>query len=285
MFLLQGSGATDRTGEQFYADYFARQGIATLVYDKRGTGKSTGNWEIASFDDFAGDALAGIHYLQSRREVNSKQVGLWGRSHGGMVAPLATARSKDVAFIINVSGNTLPVIENIIYGMKANMRAASFSEADIKEAVAYQNQKYEVARTGKGWEQFQAKIAELKSKNTKWLTGYAGVPKSLDDLQYFWKVQFSYDPALFWRQVKRPVLALYGEADSSQPIPQITTRLEQSLKTGGNKNYTIKVFSKADHALLVWSKPNEEARFITSYLLDTSKDFRRYKTSTLWQTG
>ena len=39
LFLLQGSGDVDREGESFYADYFARHGIVTLVYDKRGTGK------------------------------------------------------------------------------------------------------------------------------------------------------------------------------------------------------------------------------------------------------
>jgi len=95
--------------------------------------------------------------------------------------------------LVNVSGNAMPVTENIIYGIAANMRAAGLSEAEIKEAIAYQNQKFEVARTGKSWGQFQAKIAELQNKNAKWLTTYAGVPKSLDDLQYFWKIQFSYD--------------------------------------------------------------------------------------------
>lgn len=260
ILLLQGSGATDRTGEQFYADYFARRGFATLVYDKRGTGRSTGNWELASFDEFAADALAGVRYLQTRHEINPKQVGLWGRSHGGMVAPLAASRSTDVAFIINISGNSLPVMQNIIYGTEANLRNAGFSAADIREAVAYMNQKYEVARTGQGWEQFQAGIAELQNKRVKWLA-YAGVPKSLDELRYFWKVQFSYDPSVYWQQVKCPVLAVYGEADTSQPVPQIAARIEQSLKTGGNKNYAVKVFPGADHALLVWSKPNEEARF------------------------
>jgi pimeloyl-ACP methyl ester carboxylesterase len=260
LFLLQGSGASDRTSEQFYADYLARRGFATLVYDKRGTGNSTGNWEITSFDEFAGDALAGVHYLQSRHEINPKQVGLWGRSHGGMVAPLAASRSKDVAFIINVSGNSLPVTQNIIYGTEANLRNAKFSEADIKEAAAYMRQKYEVARTGQGWEEFQAGIAELQNKKVKWLA-FAGVPKSLDDLRYFWKVQFSYDPSLYWQRVKCPVLAVYGEVDGSQPVSQIAVKIEQALKTGGNKNYTVKVFPKADHALLVWSKPEEAAHF------------------------
>src|SRR4030095_11245035 len=93
VFLLQGSGDADREAESFYADYFARQGIATLVYDKRGTGSSGGDYRDESFDDFAADALAGIHYLQSRKEIDAKRVGLYGRSHGGMVIPLAAALS------------------------------------------------------------------------------------------------------------------------------------------------------------------------------------------------
>jgi len=87
IFLLQGSGAVDRDGEWFYADHFARHGIATLVFDKRGTGKSGGDYRDESLDDEAADALAGVHYLQSRKDINAKQVGLYGRSHGGIVAP------------------------------------------------------------------------------------------------------------------------------------------------------------------------------------------------------
>lgn len=56
MFLLQGSGDADREAESFYADYFARQGIATLVYDKRGIGSSGGDYRAESFQDFAADA-------------------------------------------------------------------------------------------------------------------------------------------------------------------------------------------------------------------------------------
>ena len=260
IFLLQGSGASDRTAEQFYADYLARRGFATLTYDKRGTGHSTGNWETASFDDFAKDALAGVHYLQSRPGIDATKVGLWGRSHGGMVAPLAASRSKDVAFVINVSGNTMPVQENIIYGVVANLRNAKFSQAEINDAIAYMKQKYQVARTGEGWDLLQARITELQSQKVGWLT-YAGAPKSLEDLQYFWKVQFSFDPSAYWQRVKLPVLAIYGEVDSSQPVPQITSSLQLALRRAGNRSYTIKVFPRADHALLVWSTPGGDARF------------------------
>jgi hypothetical protein len=54
-------GAESRWGtNRFIADQFARSGIAALVYDKRGSGVSTGDWKASSYDDLANDVLAGI---------------------------------------------------------------------------------------------------------------------------------------------------------------------------------------------------------------------------------
>lgn len=148
IFLMQGSGAVDREGESFYADHFTRHGIVTLVYDKRGTGTSGGDYRDESFGDFASDALAGIHYLQRRREVDPKRVGLYGRSHGGMVAPLAAATSTDVAFIINVSGAGVSPHRQVTYQAEAQMRRDGFAESDIAEALAYLKLKWEAVLWG-----------------------------------------------------------------------------------------------------------------------------------------
>src|SRR6266576_6789168 len=78
IFLLVGSGPVARDGEWFYADHFARNGIATLVYDKRGTGSSGGDYRDESMNEEAADALAGVHYLQSRKDINARRVGLYG---------------------------------------------------------------------------------------------------------------------------------------------------------------------------------------------------------------
>src|SRR4029079_10391633 len=109
----------------------ARHGIATLVYDKRGTGDSSGDYRDESFNDFAADALAGIHYLQSRPEVRSMRVGLYGRSHGGIVAPLAASLSKNVAFIINVSGAGVAPYRQVTFQTEAQMRRDGFSQTEI----------------------------------------------------------------------------------------------------------------------------------------------------------
>jgi len=269
MFLLQGSGDADREAESFYADYFARQGIATLVYDKRGTGSSGGDYRDESFDDFAADALAGVHYLQRRTEIDANRVGLRGRSHGGIVAPLAASLSKDVAFIINVSGAGVPPYQQVTYQAEAEMRRDGFSEAEIAEAVAYMNQKWQVARAGgEGWDSLQA--ATQSARNKRWLPRGQPADK-LEDIVPSWKLQMGYDPMPALEKVKCPVLAIFGELDTLTPVAETTANYRKGLAKAGNKDVMIKVFPSADHALLVWPQSNDQVHWpvLAAGYLDT----------------
>src|SRR5215813_3367966 len=248
LFIMQGSGAVDRDGEWFYADHFTRQGIVTLVYDKRGIGSSGGDYRDESINDFAAEALAGIHYLQNRSEVNPKRVGLYGRSHGGIVAPLAASLSNDVAFIINVSGAGVPPYQQVTYQAEAQMRRDGFSETDIAEAVAYVNLKWEVARTGgKGWDRLQAATQNVRDK--KW-ADRVHLATKLEDIVPSWKLEMDYDPMPALEKVRCPVLAVFGELDTLTPVAETTANYRKGLAKVGNKNLTIKVFPNADHALL-----------------------------------
>ncbi len=111
VILITGSGAQDRNetvaGHRPFlvlADYLTRRGIAVLRVDDRGMGGSDRGSPTATSENFAGDVLAGIEYLKSRKEINPKQIGLIGHSEGGMIAPMVAARSKDVAFIVLMAG-------------------------------------------------------------------------------------------------------------------------------------------------------------------------------------
>ena len=273
LVLLTGSGDVDRQGESFYADYFARHGIATLVYDKRGTGSSGGDYRAESFNDFAADALAGIHLLQGRSDIDSRRVGLYGRSHGGMVIPLAAALSKDVAFIINVGGAGVPPYQQVTYQADAQMRRDGFSEADIADAVAYMAQKWEVARSGgEGWDRLQATTQNARDK--KWLARVQPATK-LEDIVPSWKLQMGYDPLPALEQVKCPVLAVFGELDTLTPVLQTTANYRDAFGKSGNREYTLKVFPNADHSLLVWPKSDDPAHWpvLAAGYLDTMRDW------------
>lgn len=112
MLLVSGSGQQNRDEELMnhkpfliIADYLARQGIATLRYDDRATGKSVGgDVKNATTEDFSHDALAGIDFLRNKKAF--KKVGILGHSEGGSIAFMLGAQNK-VDFIVSLAGPTV----------------------------------------------------------------------------------------------------------------------------------------------------------------------------------
>src|SRR6185369_2295983 len=181
--------------------------------------------------------------------------------------------SKDVAFMINVSGAGVPPFQQVTYQAEAQMRGDGFSEIEIAEAVAYLNQKWEVARSGgEGWDKLQAATQNARGK--KWLARVQPATK-LEDIVPSWKLQMGYDPMPALEKVKCPVLAVFGELDTLTPVSKTTANYKAGLARAGNKDLTIKVFPNADHALLVWPKPNDQAHWpvLAAGYLDTMTDW------------
>ena len=100
--ILQGSTSNMRREYQFYADHFARAGLAVVTFDKRGTGESSGNYAAATYDDLAADAAAAVQNLRRQPEIDSARVGVWGLSQGAFIAPLVARRVASIAFIVAV---------------------------------------------------------------------------------------------------------------------------------------------------------------------------------------
>src|SRR5258708_7644233 len=100
-----GSGPEGRQRAAYHSNgyFFARLGFVTLIYDKRGVGSSTGDFQTSSLEDLADDALAGVHLLLARKDVVGRSIGMTGVSQGGWISPLAATRSPDVAFILVIS--------------------------------------------------------------------------------------------------------------------------------------------------------------------------------------
>src|SRR5260370_27561814 len=115
VLLITGSGQQDRDealmGHRPFlvlADHLTRKGIAVLRVDDRGMGGATGEVKPATTEDFAGDGVAGVAFLQSRRpRVNPRKIGLIGHSEGGVIAPMVANRSRDVAFIVLMAGTAV----------------------------------------------------------------------------------------------------------------------------------------------------------------------------------
>src|SRR5262249_47414986 len=117
------------------ASRLLRRGIAVFHYDKRGCGKSEGNRDLlqSTLSDFAEDAQAAVHYLQGRKDIDSKRVGLYGHSEGSSTAPLAASRSKEVAFLVLTGASVLTADKIILTQVEALGPTMKESPATVKE--------------------------------------------------------------------------------------------------------------------------------------------------------
>ena len=245
VILVHGSGAENRAFILPFARFLVRRGMAVLGYDKRGAGESTGDWKGASFDVLAGDVSAAFEFLKTRSDIDPAQIGLLGVSQAGWVMPLAAVRAKDLAFLISISGAAIPAAETTIDQAQNEMTAAGMKPEIVAEIVAVMKLQYEFARTGQGWDDYAAARSRLASRIGR-------PPDTIPDTpdHPFWqsiRQWYFYDPAPTLRQLRVPVLAIFGELDNNIVAARNQPAWEAALKAGGHPDYTLRVLPKANH--------------------------------------
>lgn len=100
--LVQGSETWSAVDRQALQYLLPAQGVATFVYDRRGTGASQGSY-TQDFEVLADDAVAAM--AEARRMAGSKysHAGFVGDSQGAWVAPLAASRGK-AGYVVALHG-------------------------------------------------------------------------------------------------------------------------------------------------------------------------------------
>ncbi|WP_410666515.1 alpha/beta hydrolase family protein [Amycolatopsis sp. cmx-4-68] len=132
LVMVHGSGAHSREDYREQAEAFARQGIATLIYDKRTEGYS--QFE-RSYSTLADDALAAVEALRKRPEVDPARVGVWGLSEGGWVAPLAASKSPEhVAFVVTLGANGVQPVRQQAWAIENQLRRLGMDGSIVRMA-------------------------------------------------------------------------------------------------------------------------------------------------------
>ena len=241
--LVHGSQNADRSNPRYRSDaiLLARHGIAALVYDRRGLGRSTGDAE-ATFDDLAADAAAAVSALRARRDVG--KAGLIGYSQGGWLAPLAATKTDGIFFLVLVCGPAVSVEEQEIQRVRYTLMDNGASEEDVARAVAYTRKVFDAAYRGGSWEELAA--ATEKAKGAPWAET-AQLVTAPADLEGWRRQRFDPEPVL--RRTTVPVLALFGGQDPMVPPSENAELLRRLLAEAGNRDVTIKVFPRAHHGL------------------------------------
>ena len=264
VLLITGSGPQNRDGELMghqpflvLADYLTRRGVAVLRVDDRGVGKSTGDFGAATSRDFADDALAGVRFLKSRKDIHPRQIGLVGHSEGGLVAPLVSTQSKDVAYLVLLAGPGVTGEEIIQRQTERIMQAGGMAPEGIQSSLALQGRLFEILRQEpdaaraeqKMTEAVQAAAAKM-TDDQKQASGLAGdgprvLAKRLNTPWF--RFFLAYDPKTTLRKVKVPVLALNGEKDLQVIAKENLAAIARALQEGGNRQVQTRELPGLNH--------------------------------------
>ncbi|PJI42370.1 alpha/beta fold hydrolase [Ferrovibrio sp.] len=253
LVLLQGSGPTDRDGNQppvmrtdllrQIAEALAQKGIASLRYDKRGmhanaVGLPADPKDYAAYfnwQHFVDDAYAAYAFLRSQSSVDLNKVGLAGHSEGGMIAlDLAHRlqdREKPVALLLlSTAGRPLDVIvreqlERQLGSLKPAQRRAFLAEND--RVVR------EIRATGKVPEKLPQALNGL-------YPSYSGP---------FWQAQLRLNPAELAQRYTGPVMIVQGDADTQISAERDALALDRALQTRSMDDHALVLLPRTSHNL------------------------------------
>jgi len=254
--LISGSGPNDRdesiVGHRPFlvlADHLTRKGIAVLRYDKRGIGKSTGDFANATTEDFAADAEAALAYLQTRKEIDAKRIGLIGHSEGGLIAPMVAARSNGVAWIVLLAGPGLNGEETLLLQSELMLKTAGVDDDQIAKTRAFNKQTYALVRQEKDSAALQAKLTDLvQSSSMSAMLPPAALQSQLQLVASPWfRFFLDYDPVPVLQKTACPLLALAGEKDLQVPPKENLPKIQKALQDAGNKDFETKELPGLNH--------------------------------------
>jgi len=266
---VHGSGAStvDRPAWKLHANAFLSRGFAVLVYDKRGSGKSSGNLATADYADLAQDVVSAVAFLRARPEIASSRIGLFGRSEGGWVAPLAAQRLGDVRFVIASSGAAVTPVDQTLYAMTIELKETGATSHEIEAAVHLRKRIWDFYRRG-GDDIAHVSESERNTLNAELQKfarfNLAEMPAQVASInaavyRAASKMRF-FDPVPVLLAVNTPMLFVLGERDESVE-PSTTLHTLERLRAAG-KDVTIKVYPGVGHSLMRGFPP----RYVDGYL-------------------
>ena len=205
---VHGSGQQERS--IYWAERFAEQGVAALVYDKRGVGRSGGHYESRQSVSeknirlLADDAAVALQLLKDHVKTSQVPIGLTGISQAGWIVPIAAESTGNADFIALWSSPVCKVSEEDIYSKYT-------ADIDHKEVLSYQE--------------------ALNARDTK----------------YVWPdfLGKDSDPSDNLANLDIPGFWVFGEKDGSVPVDLSVQRLKRLKQAGHNYSYVL--FSDLGH--------------------------------------
>jgi len=265
-------GSENDSARDFYAlqRLFPSEGIGAFVYDKRGTGGSTGRY-TQDYLLLADDAIAAVHEAKCLAGSRAGTIGYQAGSQGGWVAPLA-AKIEPVDFIIVGFGLAVSPLDEdreaialdiTRHGYGADVMAKAMEVADAIAAILLSDFR-------EGYDRLDAVRARYKDEPWfKYVHGditFALLEMSQAQLrergpELLPHVPMQYDPMPVLRNLDVPQLWILGSDDTDAPSAETERRL-RALSADGKPIVTA-VFPHADHGIYEYETKPDGTRMST----------------------
>lgn len=221
--------------------------FAVFVYDRRGSGASSGDQTQSDYTMLADDAISAARAIAVIPRIDPSKIGYWGLSQGGWLSVLAAARDPKAAFVVAVSAPLTTPAAQMNFAVGNLLAAKGYSDGDIAEAVRLRTLIDEYFRA-----RVNHKIAQeaLDTARVKPWFEYTFLEKALsvNRAESRWGKVMDYNPVAPLETLRIPVLILYGDSDPWVPTKDSLDLLSR-LSTQHN-NFAVRLIPNADHRMM-----------------------------------
>ncbi len=213
---------------------FLPRDTAVLYFNKRGVGRSTGNWKWSSMESRADDVLAAVDYLRTLPDIDPDRIGLVGHSQGGWVVRLAGSRDQRIQYAISLAGPIVNVEEHDLKRVELGLRCEGLTEEDI------------------------AKEVEKRKRSLRRKITFGRIFPFFEFRLMRNILQYNPGPAI--RALSQPTLLAFGGSDPMAPVDQNRLRFDDIFSNAVPDHITWYVEPGTDHMF----------RLASSYCFDYS---------------
>ena len=245
-----------RSGSMAYM--LAAEGVASFVYDKRGTGQSEGKY-TQDFYVLAGDAVAALAQARALAGDRIERIGFLGGSQGGWISPLAASQAE-VDFVVALYGmaegalaeDRAQVMRDVAqagFGAEEQARAAELSDAagvimasDFKQGFAEFERLRRLYRDAPWYDAIEGEFTGEMLPHHEIALRLIG---PFHDIGTSWE----YDPMPVLRGLETPQFWMIAAEDAEAP-PEETVRRLRALQAEG-RPIDLAVYPNADHSMVL----------------------------------
>ena len=256
--LLSVAGPNDRDqsvgahrGFAVLADLLAANGIASLRWDDRGVGGSSGDYFAATYEDLAADAVAAVRLLAAEESIDGAAIGVAGNSEGGAIGPLAAATADEIAFVVLLAGPGTAGVETIRLQLERAIERMELPAERAGEVRRMFARFIEIERRDPQSPETRDEMLEfLRDGGQGLFPPYAFVPAGTEELADFllgrwYRSQLAYDPASVLPRLRVPILALVRTKHTVLPADPHLDRMRALLAS--HPDFTGEVLPGLNH--------------------------------------